>query len=269
MATTRFEICNMALARIGAGDIVDFTTAPHGPVCALFYDEVRRAVLLEEAWRFALRDADLVWTPLVEGATATASDHRVSKSAGDFDATWPGDTVYLSGAGLVDGHYAVSAVAGDGSYIECPALDDDGAEVLVYLARLNGGSVMFGYPTSALPVPPLRVVSATSFTGLPLAWALEADRLYADYGEVRVRYVGDIEDTTLFPAVFVQAFVPRLAAAMCMRIKPSQGLYDRLVVEYEQALLRARQVNAVGWDNPSSDEEGGTAWLDARGGGVD
>jgi hypothetical protein len=74
---TKTNICNMAIAHLGTGDLignVDTDTTVEGVTCNLFYDDARRKVLADCPWSFARKEQAL-------GLVATLSDT-------DADAEW-------------------------------------------------------------------------------------------------------------------------------------------------------------------------------------
>jgi len=61
MAVNQTEICNLALARIGADRIVDLATDSdrNARFCGLFYDQTLEEILRARPWQFAIQRASL------------------------------------------------------------------------------------------------------------------------------------------------------------------------------------------------------------------
>lgn len=69
---------------------------------------------------------------------------------------------------------------------------------------------------------------------------IEGRSLLTDATEIKLLYLADIEDTSLFPPAFVKALYLELAVQACMSLTQDKGLYDRLAAEAERALSKAR-----------------------------
>ncbi len=60
MATSKIDICNSALSKIGVEKIASFAqTSKASVLCNLQYDKIRRKVLREHLWNFAVKRASL------------------------------------------------------------------------------------------------------------------------------------------------------------------------------------------------------------------
>lgn len=64
-------------------------------------------------------------------------------------------------------------------------------------------------------------------------------------GPVRVRYLAQVSDTTLWDSNFVEAFACRLAVEICDELTQSSTKKNGMWQEYDQAIRRARRTNAI------------------------
>lgn len=188
------DVCNMALSKLGAGTITLITDEPHGPLCALFYDNCRLSLLERETWRFAVLREEI-----------------------EDDGTAVADAV--------------------------------GFEYRFLLSALTS---------------PVRILDVMYENGTSIDWLREGEYLYANYDTTTVKHVTDVSDDTKWPSLFTEAMALRLAAAIAIRVKASVAAQQRIAEEYEQILLRARQLNAVEENDPDDLETGSTEWLDSR-----
>ncbi len=64
-------------------------------------------------------------------------------------------------------------------------------------------------------------------------------------GPLRLRYLAKVEDTTQWDANFIEAFACRLAIEVCDELTQSTTKKSGMWQEYDQAIRRARRVNAI------------------------
>ena len=75
-------------------------------------------------------------------------------------------------------------------------------------------------------------------------YRLEGGALVSDEATVKVEYVADVEDTTLFDPLFEDALAQRLAAEMCMAFTDNRALSEQLWQVYTNKLVEARSVDS-------------------------
>lgn len=92
-----------------------------------------------------------------------------------------------------------------------------------------------------LPQDCLRVLGVNSPN-----WALQGRCIYCPQSEIRVLYTADLEDTSLFEPLFVEALATRLACKLCVPLLSSITARKALTDEYNHIILpQATWVNAV------------------------
>ncbi|MDO5471215.1 MAG: hypothetical protein Q4F38_07920 [Akkermansia sp.] len=92
-----------------------------------------------------------------------------------------------------------------------------------------------------LPHDCLRVLEVNS-----RQWTLRGRSIYSPNQSVRVLYIADVEDTTTFDPLFVEAFATRLACKLCIPLTSSTTAREALTQEYHRiALPSAAHFNAV------------------------
>ena len=93
----------------------------------------------------------------------------------------------------------------------------------------------------ALPPDCLRVLEVSS-----PGWTLRGRCIYCAAPSVRVLYIADVKDTTLFEPLFVEALATRLACKLCIPLTSSTTARQALTEEYHRiALPQAAHFNGV------------------------
>ena len=99
----------------------------------------------------------------------------------------------------------------------------------------------------SLPPDCLRVLGVNS-----RSWTLRGRAVYTPSPRIRVLYIADVEDTSLFEPLFIEALVLRLAWKLCIPLINSTTARQALGEEYQRvALPTAAHFNAV--QNMSND----------------
>lgn len=77
-------------------------------------------------------------------------------------------------------------------------------------------------------------------------WALEGGALLTNYAApLKIRYIADVTEPSLFDAAFVDAFAARLAFQVADRITGDESRKDRAWSEYQALLKAAKRVDAL------------------------
>lgn len=93
----------------------------------------------------------------------------------------------------------------------------------------------------SLPVDCLRVLGVNS-----RSWTLRGRAVYCPASTIRLLYIADVEDTSLFEPLFVEALALRLAWKLCIPLINSTTARQALGEEYQRiALPQAAHFNAV------------------------
>src|SRR5690606_6119324 len=186
MASSKTEICNSALTKVGAaliGDIDELSF--NAEVCKEQYDKARRYVLRAHPWRFAIKRATL--------------------SAIVSDPEWG-----------------------------------------------------YGYQFQ-LPSDCLKVVETDLHDGIK--WEIENGKLLTNASAVKIKYIYNAQDVTVFDANFEEALALRLAADICYKLTQNATLQHALYSTYKAELAEARSVSA---QETSGDEVEASTWINVR-----
>ena len=181
MSVSKVQICNFALQEIGEESIISLSdNTVQAQQCNLRYDSVRRAVLEDHPWNFALARASLALT----------ADTDVF---GDFSNifTLPSDCLRV-------------------------IMTDREAEITLGTDPLFNGYKTVGF--------------STTYTGRD-RYKIEGRNFYYDDDVAKVLYIKDLEDTTIFSPLFVEAFALLLSSRIAYKITGSRSL----AMEKEQA----------------------------------
>lgn len=93
----------------------------------------------------------------------------------------------------------------------------------------------------SLPPDCLRVLGVNC-----RSWTLRGRAIYASVPSIRLLYISDVEDTSMFDPLFTEAFVLRLAWKLCIPLINSTTARQALGEEYQRvALPQATHFNAV------------------------
>lgn len=116
------------------------------------------------------------------------------------------------------------------------------ATALINIETPDAETAAAGHPAAhALPANCLRVLRVSS----PM-WTLRGLTIYCPETNIRVLYVRDEEDTTLFDPLFVEALATRLACKLCISLTGSTTARKALTEEYRRITLpEASHFNAV------------------------
>ncbi len=93
----------------------------------------------------------------------------------------------------------------------------------------------------SLPSDCLRVLSVNQSS-----WILRGRSVYTRHSPIKLLYINDCEDTSLFEPLFIDALATRLAYKMCTALTSSSTLKQSLAEEYTRiSLPGAAHFNAV------------------------
>lgn len=123
-----------------------------------------------------------------------------------------------------------------------------------------------------LPADFIRLVQVNDFS-VPLGlsdsrlmddapYQLEGGKIITNYpAPLKIRYLADIEDTTKFDSLFVEAFASLLAYEGCETITMNVGKKDRFEREVQRLIMQAAMTDAI--ENPPEALHD-DSWLESR-----
>lgn len=244
MALTETELCNMALGRIGASQLVDLDTdsSTEATQCNLYLDATRDALLRSHPWRFASLWVELVLDEEADSGTST-NDTNTSTKLYDTGQAW-----------TVNGYanYYLWITGGTGAN-QIRKIASNTATVLTVSVAFTTTpdatstyEIWQNYPPYPwacqfdLPSNLLRL-NRTYETGV--SYEIDNGLLKTDESEMAINYVKQVTDPSDFDPLFVEALVLSLAAKLCMPLLHDKARTDRLQAELPGVISRARMVN--------------------------
>lgn len=92
-------------------------------------------------------------------------------------------------------------------------------------------------------------------------YQVEGNRILADDSVLYIRYLKQVTDPNEYDSLFIEAVASKLAVEMCEPLTQSNSKKNILLQEYDAAITRARQVDAV--ENPPAQFEEDN-WIEVR-----
>ena len=262
MAASSTEICNNALTLIGARRIVSVNDpSKEGRACNDNYDISRKALLRLHPWNFATMRK--VFTRTVISSVVDDGSGQCLVTTATAHGLTIGDLV------IVEDVAGTTEVNTTGSTISANTTTSFTLPIAFVNAYTSGGyclkTSLFGYKYKfTLPSDFLRIHTLADTADVALAedeWKIEGLFLLTDYTDLRLRYIFDCSDTTLFDALFDEAVALMLATKIAFKISGSEMQVDNLQRRLRDVVGKARFVDSV--EEPSrqmdSDE-----WIRAR-----
>ena len=267
--TSALDLANLALSKISAGQITDFTSGRTGQLCAKYFESSMGEVLSHDEWaRFIAR-----YTPTARASTVTDFGYEVDLLTAPYQeyvstkAYVLGDKVYY----LLTVYQCVGTSTGNlptnGTYWQpwSPVTPSvySGATAYTLGQVVTDGLISYectqagtGHQPSVsptywklyLPVPTniLRVIDLSS----AMDWIVEGTTLYTDDKTPVIRYVKKLTqdspsaDFLNIPYHLLSAMAYRLAFAVIFELSGNKELQTTCQGEYMTALTLARQFNA-------------------------
>lgn len=90
----------------------------------------------------------------------------------------------------------------------------------------------FAYFIHQLPMDALRVLAVS----VP-NWTLRGRAIWCEQERIRLEYIADVEDTSLFESLFVEALATRLACKLCAPLINSTTTRQILTEEYHNLMM--------------------------------
>lgn len=110
-----------------------------------------------------------------------------------------------------------------------------------------------------LPSDCLRVIGTDLPNGEP--WQVEGDKLLCNYDTLKIKYIRQLTDTSMYSAYFVELLACALAATVAYRLTQSTSIKESMQLEYDKQLKVARSFNA---QEGAGDRVYADTWLNSR-----
>lgn len=254
MASSAFEICNMALCQIRKQPMPDsisatWQSAPSEEIsrrCSLLYDQVRQKTLREHPWKFA--GAHVV----LQEWTALAWHVGHAFVAGNF--TYNDDY-----------HYCCILAHTAGATDE----PGTGANWETYWELLDpflNWDYYYQMPDDCLNVRRVFGETNTKDEGEPFEKAmspyLDENVILCNVDDARAEITADVEDVDLFDPTFTEALVYNLASALVGVLTGDVGL-EKLMAQ--KAMVYISEAKSTNQSESKNSVEASSRYVDARG----
>jgi len=247
LPTTKTDICNLALSRIGAKAItqaqIDADTDPRAQHCNRHYEQTRDSLQRSHWWRFArvrIRLAS-VW--------ATAKAYTTDQYALNDDVWYK----------CLLAHTSVTTTnePPNATYWTTLSASDYTPE--------NEWDFMFNLPADFLRFR--SIYEETDSTSRSRRHAIERLILFTNLSEISLRYIKQVTDVSLFDPLYTEVLVLSLALKLAPPLAgvgtAGQNLLSELKLELEPLMAQVRAV-----DDNETDIGGRSDWNLARHGGL-
>ena len=257
-ATADVTICNLALGRIGATAITALGEgSDESDQCDLYLTKTRDALLRSHAWRFALKEANLVRDEEADSGTSTGTNSTTTLN--DTDQAWDTDEY--------DGYWLwITGGTGSGQIREIASNTATELTVATMSTTPDATStyeIWENYPPPPwdyqydLPSDFMRFVRTDP---LHENFEIVGTILKSDETAVTIQYVWAIEDADLFDPLFVELLAAELALKFCMPLRKDKALHQELMLELGPIRARARVVNL----QEAKTQPTGETWWESR-----
>lgn len=241
---TDVQIASLALTRIGHEGVSSFSSSGN-KASRWFdanYDFLRKSLMREHAWRFAVKRDVLTADTIgdITGATA-ASPVVVTSTAHGYDN---GDVVFIAGViGMTQINNRTFTVAGKTT----DTFQLSGIDGSAYSAYVSGGK-LYGYVATEyayrFPLPPdclrlLRINDAEIDD-----YRVEQGHILTDEGTCVVEYIFDQTDESQLDDQFVDLLAARLSAEICFYLTDNQSLTEQAWKVYNEKASLARTMDS-------------------------
>lgn len=261
MATNAVEICNNALSIIGARRITALSDpSKEARNCNDQYEICRKAILRLHPWNFALERVELTG---VEVSSAQSNGGAVQITTAAAHGFVTGDNVTVSGViGTIEANMTGEITVDDTTNF---TFDDSTFSNTYVSGGVAALAPAYEYAFK-LPIPTnsLRLVSVSDAADNVLTkneYRVESGFVLSNYSLLRVRYVRDEDDTTLFDPLFDELLAAYLANVIGYKITSSETVKQITAAHLKQKMQQARFVDSV--EDPSVELDG-DEWIRSR-----
>jgi len=248
LPTTKTDICNLALSRIGAKAVttaqITADTDVSAKHCNRNYEQTRDALLRSFKWRFASTRLMLVsgWVT----ATVYTTDQYVSNNSVWYKCLLAHTSGALDdepGEGAVEATYWTTLTAVD------------------YTPETGEYDYIWALPSDFLAMKS-RYEGRFSDENIE-SYALEGTNLLTNEDEEEIRYIKQVTDATAFDPLFVEVLALSLALKLVMPLSQDRALYKEIKEElYKEVMPRVRTLDGQEANTIGTEDLG--TWNDAR-----
>lgn len=246
------DLCNRALARIGADRIRDTEEdTKQARACRAIYANTRDELLRMNPWNFATRndlipeDASYPYEKNGKG-TAYIADDRFALTGG----TTAGIGTVIGGIGAavnIDGRLIGRRVTGTAVRVDSTitAVDEVARTVTIDRATTGAASAIYCY----IPILKVLEVDADLDAVFVSAGGGDEKRIIADVATnhddtlgdlLEIKYIRQEMNPDRFDALFTDAFVLRLASKIALTMSQDKGLVQKIEAEFAAIMQGAK-----------------------------
>lgn len=251
MATNSVEICNNALALIGARRITALSDpSKEGRSCNDNYDICRKTLLRLHPWNFAMTRVELTGVDITSIVAGPGGAIYITTGADNHNLT-TGDRASVVGViGTNEANMTgeVTVAANNIFYFNDTTFEN---------TYVSGGMVgpapayeyLFKWP---LPSGFMRVCTVSDINDNQLThreFKIEGNYLLTNASVIRLEYVANATTTTLFDPLFDEALAAMIADKIAYKITGSDTVQDKCSRHLKKVLQASRFVDTV--ENPS------------------
>ena len=119
----------------------------------------------------------------------------------------------------------------------------------VELAKLStapefGFTTQFQLPSDCLRVIDTNLSKSIDVNDDTMDWAVEGRLLLCNSSSIKIRYIKEVTDTSVFSPQFADALSYRIAAELAYGLKLSNTLMEQMEARYDRAIKNARSYDA-------------------------
>lgn len=241
---TDVEICNLALTRVGHAVITEISASGNraSKLCAVHYEPIKKSLLREHPWNFAVKRDVLVRDEILDITNITRANPAVVTSAGHGFAN--GAVVYIAAVrGMNEINNRTYTVANTATN----TFQLSGVDSSAYTAYASGGA-LYGYVATdyayRFPLPTdclkLLVFNKDEYD----EYRVEGRFIYTNEGTAQIEYIYDVTDEELFDSQFVDIFAQRIAAEIAYPLTENATTTEQAWRIYQDKIRMARTMDA-------------------------
>ncbi len=94
-----------------------------------------------------------------------------------------------------------------------------------------------------------------------IAYVIEGNKLLTNESSIKIKYISDVQDTTLFPSDFAEVLALKIAVDICMSLTQDRLLKRDLLAQLDVLLADARSMDA---QEGTPDDFMNDVWINSR-----